>query len=83
MDNDNALSYLVKMKGTNNQQLVRIDLGRSSNQGSSSTIKKSLFKTPGMEICREKLSTEGISERASNLISNTRRDETRANYELA
>lgn len=36
-----------------------------------------------MESFRKKLSSEGISERASNLISNARRVGTRSNYESA
>ena len=52
-------------------------------KGNSSIVRKPLLKTPGMESFRKKLSSEGISERASNLISNARRVGTRSNYESA
>lgn len=52
-------------------------------RGNSSTIRKPLLKAIGMEGFREKLATEGISERASDLISNARRAGTNLNYESA
>ena len=53
---------------SNSSSLLRKSLKQSQTRNSS-IIRKPLLKTPGMESFREKLSSEGISERASNLIS--------------
>lgn len=50
-------------------------------RGDSPTLIKPILKAIGMESFRKKLSSEGISERASNLISNARRMGTNCNYE--
>ena len=68
-------------KPDSSSKLPRVN--KESKKGGSFTVTKSVLTTSGIESFREKLSSEGISGRAPDLISKARRMRTNSNYESA